>query len=177
MSDRVKYDDKIPDEKLEPWKELISEAVKSSSLCFPRWVIPVGALGQPFVVGFEDGAKSAYSGNIYLQWKIPCSHGLSECDQDYDSNMIWGKAIVTPLSGYSTPRSELSGMVLVSRMALTTVKASQTGLGRYIGGSTKMLIITFLPYLSTSTIFRENQHQQRMRKSTINNSKYQNIFF
>ena len=78
------------------------------------------------MVGVEDGAKPALSGNIYLQWKIPCSHGLSGCDQEYDANLILGKAIVTPLSGYSTPRSELSGMVLVSRMALTTAKALQT---------------------------------------------------
>ena len=122
----LKYDDKIPEEKLEPWKELISEAVKSSSLCFPRCVRPAGALGQPLVVGFEDGAKPAFSGNIYLQWRVPCTHGLDECDQDFDANLLWGKARVTPLSGYSTPRSELSGMVLMSRMALTTVKALQT---------------------------------------------------
>ena len=90
----LKYDDKIPDEKLEAWKELISEAVKSSSLCFPRSVRPAGALGKPLVVGFEDGAKPAFSGNIYLQWKIPCSHCNSDCDQDYDANLLWGKAMV-----------------------------------------------------------------------------------
>ena len=122
----LKYDDKVPEDKLESWKELIAEAVLSSSLCFPRCVRPAGALGTPLVVGFEDGAKPAFAGCIYLQWKIPCSHGEVECEQDYEANLQFGKARVTPLNGYTTPRSELSGMVLVSRMALTTVKALQT---------------------------------------------------
>ena len=122
----LKYDDRIPDDKVEAWKVLISEAVKSSSLCFPRCVRPAGAVGNPLVAGFGDGALPAFCGNIYLQWEIPCCHGLGGCDQDYEANLLWGKAKVTPLSGYSAPRSELSGQVLVSRMALTTVKALQT---------------------------------------------------
>ena len=122
----LKYDDKVPDGLLQSWKELIAEAVLSDSLCFPRCVRPAGAIGTPIVVGFADGAKPAFAGNIYLQWQVPCKHGQKECELDYDANLLWGKARVTPITGFSTPRSEMSSMVMLSRMALTTVKALQT---------------------------------------------------
>ena len=122
----LKYDDSIPADKMEAWKNLAAEAVKSSSLFFPRCVKPAGALGNPLVAGFSDGAIPAFCGNIYLQWRIPCSHGVGGCDLDFEATLLWGKARVTPQSGYTAPRSELAGLVLVSRMALTTVKALQT---------------------------------------------------
>ena len=122
----LKYDDKIPSEMVKGWIELIKEAVFSSSLCFPRRTKPIGALGAPLVVGFGDGAKPAFGACVYLQWEVPCSHGHSKCDWDFEAQLLYGKARVTPLVGYTTARSELSGLVLLSRMALTTVKALQT---------------------------------------------------
>ena len=120
------YDSAIPEKNLKPWIEIIKEAVLSSSLCFPRCVRPKGAIGQPLVIGFDDGAKPAFAGCIYLQWEFPCSHGLDKCNLDFDANLLFGKARVTPLTGYTIARSELCGLVLASRMALTTVKALQT---------------------------------------------------
>ena len=122
----MKWEDKVPEDMLKAWKELIAEAVTSDMVCFPRCVKPAGALGQPLVVVFSDGAFPAYCGAVYLQWQIPCLHGLGECPLDYQASLVLAKARVTPLSGYIVPRSELSGAVLGSRMALTTVKALQS---------------------------------------------------
>ena len=123
---KMKWEDTIPDDMIEAWKELIAEAVKSSSLCFPRSVRPSGAIGNPLVVEFSDGAFPAFSASIYLQWQIPCQHGLEECSEDFEASLLLAKARVTPLNGYTVPRSELSGTVLGSRLALSTVKALQT---------------------------------------------------
>ena len=120
---QLKWEDKIPAGQLDAWKDLIAEAVKCSSLCFPRCTRPPAAVGQPLVVEFGDGALPAYSACVYLQWKINCVHRLGKCDQEYDASLLWAKARVTPLSGYTVPRSELSGTVLGSRMCLRTVKA------------------------------------------------------
>ena len=120
---QLKWEDKIPAGQLDAWKDLIAEAVKCSSLCFPRCTRPPAAVGQPLVVEFGDGALPAYSACVYLQWKINCVHQLGKCDQEYDASLLWAKARVTPLSGYTVPRSELSGTVLGSRMCLRTVKA------------------------------------------------------
>ena len=119
------YDDKIPDDQLDAWKSLIAEAVNTSSLCYPRSVRPPGALGLPLIAAFGDGALPAYAACVYIQWQVPCSHGEDQCHLDYDANLLWAKARVTPLSGYTVPRSELSSTVLMSRMAKTTVKALQ----------------------------------------------------
>ena len=129
------WEDEIPDELSGAWKELIAEAVKSESIFFPRCARPVGAIGAPLVVGFADGAFPAYSAAIYLQWQIPCVHGLVECDQDFDASLLMAKARVTPLSGYTIPRSELSGTVLESRLALTTIKALQSELSMVPSGA------------------------------------------
>ena len=102
---------------------LISEAVLSSSLVFPRKVRPTDAIGQPLVVGFGDGAFPAFAACVYLQWQVPCVHGAKQCDLDFSASLLWAKARVTPLSGYTIPRSEISGAVLESRMCLRTVKA------------------------------------------------------
>ena len=95
-------------------------------LSSPRCTRPPGALGNPLVVCFGDGAFPAFNGATYLQWQISCTHGLGECGHDYDANLLLAKARVTPLAGYTIPRSELSGTVLQTRLGLTAVKALQS---------------------------------------------------
>ena len=46
-----------------------------------------------------------------------------ECDEIYDATLLLAKARVTPLTGHTVPRSELSGTLLESRLGLTAVKA------------------------------------------------------
>ena len=106
--------------------QLLSEAVLSESIVFPRCARPPSAIGNPLLVSFSDGAFPAYSASVYLQWQIPCVHGLDVCEKDYDANLLLAKARVTPLSGYTIPRSELSGTLLQSRLSLTAVKALQS---------------------------------------------------
>ena len=105
------YDSVIPEKNVKQWVEIIKEAVLSSSLCFPRSVRPKDAIGQPLVIGFDDGANPAVDGCIYFQWEFPCTHG---CNLDFDSNLLFGKARVTSLTGYTIFRSELCGLVLLS---------------------------------------------------------------
>ena len=114
---KLGWEDEIPADQIDEWKVLISEAVLSSSLVFPRKVRPTDAIGQPLVVGFGDGAFPAFAACVYLQWQVPCVHGAKQCDLDFSASLLWAKARVTPLSGYTIPRSEISGAVLESRMS------------------------------------------------------------
>ena len=120
---KLSWEDQIPESMVESWKLLVSEAVVSDGIFFPRCVRPNHAIGQPLVVCFADGAFPGFSACTYLQWKYSCSHGYTECDNDYDAQLLIAKARVTPLSGHTVPRSELAGTLLESRLALTTVKA------------------------------------------------------
>ena len=121
------WDEKISEFEKEKWLELIAEAVKSDSICFPRTTKPADAIGNPLIASFGDGAFPAFSAGVYIRWETPCSHSNpAECDGHYLASLLCAKARVTPQSGLTIPRSELSGMLLQSRLTLTSVKALQT---------------------------------------------------
>ena len=119
----LSWDDEIPQELRSAWIEVISEALAQSVLTFPRSTRPINAIGGPRVVSFGDGAFAAFAAAIYLVWEITCDCGLSSCFGHFSSSLLCAKSRVTPLKGYTIPRSEMSGGVLASRLLLTTVKA------------------------------------------------------
>ena len=118
----LSWDDDIPTSLRDSWVALIEEALITSYLYFPRSTRPDNAVGGPMVVGFGDGAFAAYAAAVYLVWMITCVHGES-CQGHYSSTLICAKSRVTPLRGFTIPRSELSGGVLVSRLVLAVVHA------------------------------------------------------
>ena len=129
-SEPLKWDDAIDDLEKEAWIALISEAVHEGELIFPRRSRPANAIGGPRVAGLGDGALPAYGGVVYLVWEYSCADYQSCNDEDcggavggghYAAYFALGKARVTPLRGFTVPRSEMSGGVLTSRMVLRIV--------------------------------------------------------
>ena len=127
------WDDEIPDTEKQVWIKLIAEAVQAGEHVFPRRTRPENAVGGPRVTGFGDGAFPAYGGCVYLVWEHGCSETVG-CVSDhcrgrdgghFSASLALGKGRVTPLSGFTIPRSEMSGGVLVSRMVLRVVRALQ----------------------------------------------------
>ena len=116
------WDDDIPPSLRESWITIIVEALVADRLTFPRSASPDNAVGGPVIVGFRDGAFAAFAAAVYLVWRVACDHG-DDCDGHYQSALLCAKAKVTPLRGFTIPRSELSGGVLVSRLVLTAAIA------------------------------------------------------
>ena len=116
------WDEDIPSGLRHAWIELISEALTHAVLTFPRSTRPANAIGGPRVVGFGDGAFAAFAAAVYLVWQIACGHG-QDCPGHFSSALLCAKSRVTPLNGFTIPRSEMSGGVLTSRLVLATVKA------------------------------------------------------
>ena len=85
-------------------KSLIVPPIK-----FPRCFKPKNNAGRPEIIGFWDGSDEAYSGVCYVRWKL-------DGKDEWETNLITSKARVTPKSGCTTPRSELSGLVLLVRL-------------------------------------------------------------
>ena len=87
---------------------------------------------SPKCVGFGDGAFPAYGGSVYQVWETvsdvcdveACTDG--ECGEHFSAHLVLGKSRVTPLRGYTVPRSEMSGAVLTSRMMVRVIKALQS---------------------------------------------------
>ena len=122
LDEPLSWDDDVPSHLRDAWINLIEEALVAEMLYFPRSTRPEGAVGGPVIVGFGDGAFAAYAAVVYLVWKLLCQHG-AECEGHYKSSLLCSKARVTPLRGYTIPRSELSGGVLVSRLVLAAARA------------------------------------------------------
>lgn len=116
------WDDDIPPGLRESWINLIVEALIADRLTFPRSTRPDNAVGGPVIVGFGDGAFAAFAAAVYLVWRIACEHGI-DCEGHFQSALLCAKAKVTPLRGFTIPRSELSGGVLASRLMLTVAIA------------------------------------------------------
>ena len=103
----------------------MTEALLEGSLEFPSFTRPSTAVGLgPLVVGFGDGGVPGFGGDVYLQWQVECSHG-GDCEGvgDYAASLCMSKARVCPLRGYTVPRSELCGALLVSRLMVSVVTA------------------------------------------------------
>jgi hypothetical protein len=111
----LSWDMPIPEQNRTEWIDAMTEALEQGVLPFPRSTRPATATGQgPTVVGFGDGAVPGFGGDVYLQWEIECQHE-GNCDGvgDYDANLILSKGRMCPLRGYTIPRSELCGALLV----------------------------------------------------------------
>ena len=128
------WDDAISDPERNAWIQMISEAVQAGEHIFPRKTRPVNAVGGPRVVGFGDGAFPAYGGCVYLVWEYSCEGqqvcgvhcGGSAGGGHYRAYLALAKGRVTPLRGFTVPRSEISSAVLVSRMNVRVVRALQS---------------------------------------------------
>ena len=63
---------------------------------------------------FFDGSVDAYGAAAYIRWKV---------EDGYDVSLYISKARVTGVRGSTTPRSELSSLLIASRLLITVVKA------------------------------------------------------
>ena len=114
------WDQHLPQEAHQMWEQLIAEFIQLEDIVIPRSTRPKTAVGSPEVFGFFDGSLDAYGCCIYVRWQ------LQESDTDemsYQVRLIAGKARVTSIHGSTAPRSELSSLLVLSRLLLVVLRA------------------------------------------------------
>ena len=109
------WDDAIPPKDHLVWFELISMLVKSKNVIFPRATRPLDVVGKSQLFCFFDGSDVAYASVIYVRWVLR--------DGSIVVRILNSKSRATPLQRISTPRSELNGAVLASRLVLSTLQS------------------------------------------------------
>ena len=109
------WDDDIPLAEKKKWIEIFRIFREVSNIKFRRSTRPKSAVGHPEVVAYFDGSDNAYAAVIYLRWTLS--------DGSFVVSLACSKAKVTPLKRISTPRSELSGAVLLTRLVLFYLKS------------------------------------------------------
>ena len=114
LEDELGWDDEIPSSEHLKWRELLTLVNEVGCVEFPRATKPGNAVGKPTMIGYFDGSDDAYAAVIYYRWLL--RDGSVEC------RLVTSNAKVTPLKRISTPRAELNGAVLLSRLVLSTIK-------------------------------------------------------
>ena len=117
------WDEALPRHLHETWTGIISMLLHMGDIVISRAVKPEGTIGQPTLIGFADGSLEAYACSVYIRWELEASDGE---DQEHFVRLVCGKARVTPVKGTTVPRSELSGLLILSRLLKVVCNAMDT---------------------------------------------------
>lgn len=111
---KVQWNNPLPENLANRWKQFYLELSKLDSLPIPRKFIP--NLGTKFEVhGFCDASQEAYGAVVYIR-----SYGN---DGGVYSQLLCARTRVAPLKGSTIPRLELSGALTLARLALKVAEA------------------------------------------------------
>ena len=105
---KLSWDDPLPPSLQAEWRKLVSDTITAESIFFPRSLRVPGVTGRPEVIAYFDGSDKAFATVIYLRWKLESG--------GYHTALVTSKSRVTPQAGCTTPRSELNGLVVTTRI-------------------------------------------------------------
>ena len=109
------WDDDIPMKEKLKWLDILNALHQISSVKFDRCIAPVSLASQCDLIGYFDGSDNAYAAVVYIRWAL--------LDGSFNVYLACSKSKVTPLKRISTPRSELNGAVLLTRLMLFFLKS------------------------------------------------------
>ena len=113
----VPWDQDMPQLERQRWVELLLEVLDGDEVTFYRAAAPPEGVSVDIVV-FADGSMEAFCAAVYAVWRMP---GMEDKN---DSALVMAKCRLTPLTGTTIPRSELSGLVVAHRLALLVAAAA-----------------------------------------------------
>ena len=108
------WDSDIPLKEKAKWIPILSALHQCTSVPFARSIAPTSQASHSEIVGYFDGSDEAYAAVVYLRWTL--------LDGSIKVYLAGSKTKVTPLKRISTPRSELNGAVLLTRLVLFVLK-------------------------------------------------------
>ena len=99
----------------EEWIKLFEMLVLVGKIKFMRSTKPDGVVGSCVLVCYFDGSDLAFGFVIYARWEMS--------DGSVFVNLVASKARIAPLFGTSTPRVELEGATLLTRVVVRVIRA------------------------------------------------------
>ena len=113
----LKWDSLLPPDLKEEWIDLFTEMVAAGSICYQRVLCAKNCAKILELAIFFDGSDMAYAAAVYAVFRI------EKDSEAVDVRLVASKARVAPDWNKNTPRLELSGAVLSSRLAVKVVRA------------------------------------------------------
>lgn len=114
---KVTWDEALPDELLDQWRNYHSQLTAIKNISIPRWNGQGSDTLRYEIHGFSDASSAAYGATVYLR--------VLTLDGSVKSTLILAKSKVVPLKPISIPRLELTAALLLSR-CVTFASASLT---------------------------------------------------
>ena len=111
------WDQELPEEIYQDWVQLFEQMRYLSEVKFERSLTPSGAIGSPTLCVFSDASDEAFGACAYVRWKLN--------SEAFGVRFVAGKSRVAPLKKLTTPRLELQGAVLATRLHKTINKESR----------------------------------------------------
>ena len=108
---KIDWDDEVPANISQEWKQLTADLNGLSETYFQRSITPENAVGNPVLVVFSDGSENAYGAVAYARWKLE--------NGTYSARLISAKSRLAPLNIVDIVRLELCGAVLSKRLRFT----------------------------------------------------------
>ena len=129
------WDTPLAEELREEWFRVICDMVKTGEVQFHRASRPLQAIGQCVLVIFFDGSDKASAGTVYAVWQV------AEGQEATEVRLVASKAKVAPDWDMNTPRMELSGAVVATRLGVKVCRAMETKPSRvWIAGDSEIVL-------------------------------------
>ena len=109
------WDEELSGSLREKWINLFEMLVQCGGIKFRRSTRPENAVGKCILICYFDGADPAFCIAIYARWSLD--------DGTFSVYLVAAKARVAPMLGTSTPRMELEGATMDTRVALRIIHA------------------------------------------------------
>ena len=113
---QIDWDQELPHAMQERWRKLVIDVIAADPVVFQRSLRSDDVVGHPEIVAYFDGSDQAFAAVVYLRWMTTEPGVWHTC-------LIASKARVCPKAGQTTPRAELSGLVLLTRLVNNIVKS------------------------------------------------------
>ncbi|XP_062602451.1 uncharacterized protein LOC134264167 [Saccostrea cucullata] len=105
---QIGWDEPMSEDMRAKWVQFFTGFYDLQNLTFKRCLMPENTESDPMLVIFSDGSQQAYGACAYIRWHTE--------DDKYTSSLVIAKNRIAPAKQLSTPRLELCGAVLASRL-------------------------------------------------------------
>ena len=110
------WDTVLPKEEQDKWEKIICTLVRLEKVDIPRRTFTKDSLQDDWmIIAYFDASDLAYSCVLYGRWKLQ--------EGGFHTSLLTSKAKVNPWWTKNTPRLELNGAVLMTRLVVRVVRA------------------------------------------------------
>ena len=114
---KLGWDEPLPDTEQVKWRRLVQDVLEAEAIEFPRNIKTDQCIGRPECIAYFDGSDKAYCAVIYCRWRLIIG--------GWHARLVSSKVRVTNDQIKSTPRSEMSALVLCTRILDSVYKAME----------------------------------------------------